>query len=76
VDRVIVELNGILRNQVGAKTRTVTAGLTVREAATVLGIAEAQDIMAIVNDRVTEVNYILKVGDHLMLIPSISGGGK
>jgi molybdopterin converting factor small subunit len=76
VGKVKVELSGVLRTQVGTYSTTTRAGLTARETATMLGIPATQDIMVIVNGRVTELNYVLKAGDQLKLIPPINGGGK
>ncbi len=72
---VKVEFSGALRAQAGTHVTTTSPGLTVREAATALGVSEDQDLVAIVNGQVTESDYTLRAGDHVRLVPPISGGG-
>lgn len=74
MDSVKVELSGMLREQVGTDLATVSPKLTVRETVAALGMPIAQNVLALVNGQIVDFDYVLRAGDHLRLIPAISGG--
>lgn len=50
------------------------AGVTILEALNAAGVSLQQPVVALVNGRTNDINYVLCSGDYVVLLPQIAGG--
>ena len=71
----IIHLDGSLKRfSPGAHPVRVSAGISLYQAKEAAGIPASIPVAALVNGAVTDLNYFLKPGDEVHLVPQIAGG--
>ncbi|NPV85138.1 MAG: MoaD/ThiS family protein [Anaerolineae bacterium] len=52
----------------------VVAGVTILEALASVGVSLQQPVVALVNGKTSDMNYVVRPGDYVVLLPQIAGG--
>jgi len=66
---------GVVAEQVGCKSKPMQAGESLEAMLVELGLADMQPLLVAVNqEQVHDMGYVLQDGDEVALMPPFSGG--